>query len=208
MDAATRARIFEPFFTTKPVGQGTGLGLAVVHGIVTASGGRIAVDSTPGRGTRIDVLLPMREPPVAAPPVPAVPLAPEADGPAGSGQHILLADDDEVVGLTTEALLQRAGYRVTRVGSGLAAIETVRDHPGDFVLVITDYNMPGVSGLAVAEQLAAIAPGLPVLITSGYVTEELLEQARALGVHGVLLKEHSLERLTALVREAMRVQPA
>jgi CheY-like chemotaxis protein len=127
---------------------------------------------------------------------------------AGCGECILLADDDEVVGLTTEALLQRAGYRVTRVGSGLAAIETVREDPRAHALVITDYNMPGLSGLAVAEQIAALAPGLPVLITSGYVTEELLEQARSLGVRGVLLKEHSLERLTALVREALAGQAA
>ncbi len=210
MDAATRARIFEPFFTTKPVGQGTGLGLAVVHGIVTASGGRIAVDSAPGHGTRIDVLLPLQEAPAEAAPDPAPPAPAEDTGKAapGCGECILLADDDEVVGLTAEALLQRAGYRVTRVGSGLAAIETVREDPGAHALVITDYNMPGLSGLAVAEQIADIAPGLPLIITSGYVTEELLERARALGVRGVLLKEHSLERLAALVRETLAGQAA
>jgi PAS domain S-box-containing protein len=210
MDAATRARIFEPFFTTKPVGQGTGLGLAVVHGIVTASGGRIVVDSAPGRGTRIDVLLPLRDAPAAVSPEPppAAPSVAAGGEPAGCGECILLADDDEVVGLTTEALLQRAGYRVTRVGSGLAAIETVREDPRAHALLITDYNMPGLSGLAVAEQIAAIAPGLPVLITSGYVTEELLEQARALGVRGVLLKEHSLERLAALIRQTLAAQTA
>lgn len=213
MDAATRARIFEPFFTTKPVGQGTGLGLAVVHGIVTASGGRIAVDSAPGRGTRIDVLLPLRDAPAApvevSEPAPAGAAAPVRGASAsGGGASILLADDDEVVGLTTEALLRRAGYRVTRVGSGLAAVETVRENPDGHALLITDYNMPGLSGLAVAEQVAALAPGLPVLITSGYVTEELLERSRALGVRGVLLKEHSLERLTALVRETLAAQAA
>lgn len=221
MDAATRARIFEPFFTTKPVGQGTGLGLAVVHGIVTASGGRIVVDSAPGRGTRIDVLLPLRDPPAVpeAPPeavlAGAAAPAPGAHGNGGGngnggggGESILLADDDEVVGLTTEVLLQRAGYRVTRVGSGLAAVETVRDDPLGHALLITDYNMPGLSGLAVAESVAALAPGLPVLITSGYVTEELLDQARALGVRGVLLKEHSLEHLATLVRQTLAGQAA
>lgn len=210
MDAATRARMFEPFFTTKPVGQGTGLGMAVVHGIVTASGGRIVVDSAPGRGTRIDVLLPLRDAPAeaAADPAPASAAARSPSAVGGGGQRILLADDDEVVGLTTEALLQRAGYRVTRVGSGLAAIETVREDPRAHALVITDYNMPGLSGLAVAEQIRAIAPGLPVLITSGYVTEELLDQARALGVRGVLLKEHSLERLAALIGETLAAQAA
>ena len=201
MDEATRARIFEPFFTTKPVGQGTGLGLAVVHGIVTDSGGRTVVDSAPGRGTRVDVLLPLREAVAGAPQV-AAPAHAHAR-PAGRGEHILLADDDEVVGLTTEALLQRAGYRVTRVSSGLAAVEAVREARDSYALVITDYNMPGLSGLGVAEHLAAAAPGLPVLITSGYVTEELIARARALGVRAVMLKEHSLERMAALVRETL-----
>ena len=121
----------------------------------------------------------------------------------GRGEHVLLVDDDDVVGLTTEALLQRAGYRVTRVDNGLAAVEAVRDDPQGHDLVITDYNMPGLSGLAVAEQLAAIAPRLPVLITSGYVTEELLARAHGLGVRSVLLKEHSLERLAGAVGEAL-----
>ncbi|HNW61771.1 MAG TPA: PAS domain S-box protein [Piscinibacter sp.] len=200
MDEATRARIFEPFFTTKPVGQGTGLGLAVVHGIVAASGGSIAVHSQRGLGTRIDVHLPLRDASGSAPAV----AAPGADGAQrGRGEHVLLADDDEVVGLTLQALLERAGYRVTRVGSGVAAIDEVRLAPGGHDLVVTDFNMPGLSGLSVAEQLAEIAPGLPVIITSGYVTEELMERARGLGVRAVLLKEHSLERLARSVRESL-----
>jgi PAS domain S-box-containing protein len=199
MDEATRARIFEPFFTTKPVGQGTGLGLAVVHGIVVASGGRIEVDSAPGRGTRIDILLPLREPSGA----PGVRAGATHEPDRGHGEHVLLVDDDEVVGLTTEALLLRAGYRVTRLDNGLAAIESVREEPGRYALVVTDYNMQGLSGLAVAEQLAQIAPRLPVVITSGYVTEELLARAQALGVRDVLFKEHSLERLAAVVGEVL-----
>jgi PAS domain S-box-containing protein len=199
MDEATRARIFEPFFTTKPVGQGTGLGLAVVHGIVTASGGSIAVHSARGQGTRIDVHLPLRDEAAAAPA--AVPLAGATQ--RGQGEHVLLADDDDVVGLTLQALLERAGYQVTRVDSGMAAIDAVRLAPQGHDLVVTDFNMPGLSGLSVAEQLAGIAPGLPVIITSGYVTEELLEKAREIGVRAVLLKEHSLERLAREVHELL-----
>ncbi|WP_341887269.1 CHASE domain-containing protein [Variovorax sp. YR752] len=205
MDEATRSRIFEPFFTTKPVGQGTGLGLAVVHGIVTASGGRIVVDSAPGRGTRIDVFLPLRDAPAG---LPASPATAQREAHRGHGERVLLVDDDDVVGMTIEALLLRAGYQVTRVDSGLAAIETVRGAPQAHELVVTDYNMPGLSGLAVAEQLASIAPQLPVVITSGYVTEELLARAHALGVRGVLLKEHSLERLAGVVSDALAGGPA
>jgi signal transduction histidine kinase/CheY-like chemotaxis protein len=195
MDEATRARIFESFFTTKPVGQGKGLGLAVVHGNVAAGGGSFAVHSAPGLGTRIDVHLPLRDQTVGAPAA-----APTADGaPRGHGEHVLLADADDVVRLTLQALLGRAGYRVSRVGGGIAAIDAVRLAPRHHDLVGTDFNMPGLSGLSVAEQLAAIAPGLPVIITSGYVTEDLLESARLLGVRAVLLKEHSLERLTRMV---------
>ena len=201
MDEATRTRIFEPFFTTKPVGQGTGLGLAVVHGIVAASGGHIAVNSAPGLGTRIDVHLPLREAAGTAQAAAAAPAA--GTSLRGRGEHVLLADDDDVVGLTLQALLERAGYRVTRVDSGIAAIDAVRLAPRGHALVVTDFNMPGLSGLSVAEQIAAIAPGLPVVITSGYVTEELLDRAGALGVRAVLLKEHSLERLARVVHDLL-----
>ena len=142
---------------------------------VAASGGHIAVNSAPGLGTRIDVHLPLREAAGTAQAAAAAPAA--GTSLRGRGEHVLLADDDDVVGLTLQALLERAGYRVTRVDSGIAAIDAVRLAPRGHDLVVTDFNMPGLSGLSVAEQIAAIAPGLPVVITSGYVTEELLDRA-------------------------------
>ena len=195
MDDATRARIFEPFFTTKAVGQGTGLGLAVVHGIVSASGGRIEVQSRLGEGTRFDILLPLA-------PAQAAAANAEASMPAtgaGKGEQLLYVDDDEVVALTMGVLLQRAGYSVTCVHSAQQALDLVRAQPRGFELVVTDYNMPGMSGVALAEALALAAPGLPVVIASGYVTEALEAQAHAAGVRAVLFKEYAFERLVGIV---------
>ncbi len=107
----------------------------------------------------------------------------------------LLPPDYKVVGATS-------GFPFLVIAV-IAAIDAVRLAPGGHDLVVTDFNMPGLSGLSVAEQLAEIAPGLPVIITSGYVTEELMERARGLGVRAVLLKEHSLERLARSVRESL-----
>ncbi len=203
MDDATRLRVFEPFFTTKPVGQGTGLGLSVVHGIVTASGGSIAVESRPGAGTCFEVLLPLAGDCAALPIHSPAPL-PEG---RGHGEHVLYVDDDEVVAITVQALLETAGYRVTRLAAAPQALERVRAAPAAFDLVITDFNMPTMSGIALAQALQALAPTLPVVITSGYVTDELRERACQAGVRAVLLKEHSFEQLGGIVQAILsRVQ--
>ncbi len=203
MTEATRARIFEPFFTTKAVGQGTGLGLAVVHGIVNASGGTIEVQSRLGVDTRFDVLLPLA-------PADAVVAGGEEEiaGIAnGNGEQVLYVDDDEVVALTLSALLQRAGYRVTCVHRAQQALDLVRAQPCHFELVVTDYNMPEMSGIALAEALALVAPGLPVIISSGYVTEELKAQAHSVGVRAVLFKQYAFERLGGIVQAVLNGGP-
>jgi PAS domain S-box-containing protein len=195
MNEATRGRIFEPFFTTKAVGQGTGLGLAVVHGIVSASGGSIEVQSHMGEGTRFDILLPLAT-------AEAAPAGGEEAMPAsvhGRGEQVLYVDDDEVVALTMSALLQRAGYGVTCVHSAQQALDLVHGQPQRFALVVTDYNMPEMSGITLAEALALAVPGLPVVISSGYVTEALKTQAHAAGVRAVLFKEYAFERLGGIV---------
>jgi PAS domain S-box-containing protein len=195
MDEATRARIFDPFFTTKPVGQGTGLGLSVVHGIVLAHGGTIEVDTAPGRGTTFHVRLPAVAAGAPASPEPA---AHAVEAALGAGRHVLYVDDDEVMRLTVERLLARAGFRVTTVGDVEAAV--ARAQQGDDVdVVVTDYNMPGSSGLDAARRIAALRPGLPVVISTGYVTEELRAQAAVAGVHALLRKENTFEELPALL---------
>ncbi len=206
MSEATQARIFEPFFTTKAVGQGTGLGLAVVHGIVSASGGRIEVQSRLGEGTRVDILLPLVPAGAATAAVAARAAAMPATA-CGNGEQVLYVDDDEVVALTVSALLQRAGYAVTCVHSAQQALDLVRAQPRRFALVATDYNMPELSGVALAEALAQVAPELPVVISSGYVTEALKAQAEAAGVRAVLLKEDAFERLGGIVQAILGHRP-
>jgi PAS domain S-box-containing protein len=199
MDAATRARIFEPFFTTKPVGQGTGLGLSVVHGIVTAHAGGISVDSRPGDGSTFHLYLP------ACTPVVPLDARPPHDGEVrrGQGEHVLYVDDDETMVLVASRLLQRAGYRVSTQSNARAAIEFVREQPQAFDLIVTDFNMPDCTGLEVARAVAAIRPGLPVIISSGHLTEDLRSEASAIGVRSLLEKENTLVELCPLVAHVL-----
>ncbi len=210
MDAATQARIFEPFFTTKPSGEGTGLGLPVVQGIVAAHGGEIAIDSSPGQGTTVHVYLPLAEAPATAtaPEVTPPAAAPAAPSSAAAGQRVLYIDDDPVVALMVERLLSQAGYRAEVHDSGTQALQRLRSEPGAFDIVITDYNMPGLSGLDVAHELVDLCPGTPVYISSGYITEELLSKAQAAGVRGVLQKQNTLEDLLPMLQGRAVAQPA
>jgi signal transduction histidine kinase/ActR/RegA family two-component response regulator len=200
MDDKTRERIFEPFFTTKPVGQGTGLGLAVAHGIIEAHGGAITVESAIGKGSTFSAYLPLIDHetrPVPLEPVDATPVR-------GQGQHVLYIDDDEVMALMVQGLLQRLGYRATCVLDAREAIEIVTRDPTGIDLVVTDFNMPRCSGLDVVRELARISPGLPVAISSGYISEELRVSASELGVSGLMRKEHTLEEMGALVHAALQ----
>ena len=194
MDEATQARIFEPFFTTKGVGQGTGLGLSVVHGIVKAHSGAIEVRSQPGQGTRVTVYLPLS----AARPESAAPVA--AIGPVdGAGQRVLYVDDEASLVLLVERMLNRLGYLTTGCASAEAAIAAVRAAPQAFDLVVTDYNMPGHSGLDVAREVKRIRPDLAVVISSGYITDELRLAAQQIGVSQVVYKPNTVNELCSII---------
>lgn len=200
MDAQIQRRIFEPFFTTKATGKGTGLGLAVVHGIVQAHDASIAVDSAPGAGTVIRIYFPeAKRPAVAMLPVAADTMAPPQSAgqpsPQGRGKHVLYVDDEAALVMLITRVLQREGYRVSAhsdIGGALAAL---RAAPDDFDLVVTDYNMPGTSGLAVARAVRDIRPDLPVAMASGYLTSDLRVQAQEVGVRELIQKPYSVEAL-------------
>jgi PAS domain S-box-containing protein len=199
MDASTRERIFEPFFTTKPVGQGTGLGLSVAHGIVVAHHGAIAIDSEPGRGSTVHLYLPAVDPPAPA----RLPRSLSHTEAPGHGERVIYVDDDETMVLMVEHLLQRCGYQVLACHSARAALAAVRQQPASFDLVVTDFNMPESSGLDLARELAHVRPDLPVIISSGYITEEQRMQARAAGVRGLLDKQNTFEDLPGLARTVL-----
>ena len=199
MDPATRDRIFEPFFTTKPVGQGTGLGLSVAHGIMVAHHGAIEVDSQPCRGSTFHLYLPAVDAPAPA----AAPASSTGVASRGHGEHVMYVDDDETMVTMVEHMLIRAGYRVSAFQSALAAIAAVREQPQRFDFVMTDFNMPECSGLDVAQALANIRPGLPVAISSGYITAELRALAQEVGVRGLLEKENTFEELCGLIADIL-----
>jgi signal transduction histidine kinase/ActR/RegA family two-component response regulator len=202
MSEAQRARIFEPFYTTKGARGGTGLGLSVVYGIVSAHAGSIALDSQPGAGSTFHLYLPLIAEPApagAAEPPPSQ----AADTLAGQGQRIIYLDDDEVMGLMVERLLTRAGWRPSIHTSAQSALAAVRADPRGCDLLVTDFNMPELSGLEVCRQLAALRPGLPVLLISGYIFDELPEQARRAGVRALVRKQHVLEELVPAIAVAL-----
>ncbi len=195
----TKERIFEPFFTTKPRGLGTGLGLHMVHSIVSAHGGAISVESRPGQGSTFRVCLPAGTQAGAARASTPVQVSPR-----GHGEHVAYVDDDEVVRLMVERLLQRAGFEVTTFTLPQAFLSAIENAAACFDLLITDYSMPMMDGLELARQARQSCPGMPVILSSGFVSDELRALAAEAGVVDILNKENTFEELAMLVVRALQ----
>jgi len=175
-------KIFDPFFTTKPVGEGTGLGLATVYGIVKQSDGWISVDSKMGEGAAFRVFLPVYEPPAAAlePVAPVKPQRPAARDLSGAGRILFVEDEDAVRGVAAK-LLRARGYEVIEAASGEEALELAQEHAGTIDLMISDVVMPGMQGTDLLKQARQYLGDAPVMFISGYAEAEfsnLLEGER------------------------------
>ncbi|MBA4213518.1 MAG: hybrid sensor histidine kinase/response regulator [Polaromonas sp.] len=197
MDPPTLARIFEPFFTTKAIGSGTGLGLAVVHGILRDHQAVLRVRSAPGAGTMFTIWLPgMIESAVQSQVVPDTPAAMASSSAGGDpAAHVLYVDDDESMAFLVQRFLDRNGYRVTTCTSPDDALRCLRSAEDEFTLCITDYNMPGMSGLTLAKEIKTLRPHLPVAIASGYISDELRLLAPKAGIDELIYKPNSVEEL-------------
>ncbi|MDA8450784.1 ATP-binding protein [Acidovorax sp. NCPPB 3859] len=223
IDAATQLRIFEPFFTTKPVGQGTGLGLAVVHGVMRTHGGAVDVQSAPGEGSRFTLYFPAAEAeaaPAAAAPAgdaapaagaaasPAAPASPAAGAPDERQRHVMYVDDDQALVFLVQRLLRRRGYRVTGFTDPREAAVALGADPQAYDLVVTDYNMPGYCGVDLVREAKRIRADLPVALASGHVTAEIERDALAEGASALIHKPNDVDELCATVDRLVHGGPA
>ena len=190
-------RIFEPFFTTKKTGEGTGMGLAVVHGIVKSHGGTISVRSEPGKGSTFTILIPRA---VGTPE--AGKKEPREPYPKGT-ERVLFVDDEDIQVRAMSRLLEHLGYRVTGMTDSLAALETIRRDPRAFDLAILDQTMPNLSGAELAREALRLRPDLPIILCTGYSETIDEEQALAIGTRAFMLKPFSARDIAMAVRRVL-----
>jgi PAS domain S-box-containing protein len=190
------ARIFDPYFTTKEKGEGTGLGLSVVHGIIQTLKGSVQVDSHPDGGAIFHVFLPCtasEDEPTATPPISL---------PTGN-ERILLADDEDALAAMGKQMLEHLGYHVTVRTDSFDALDTFQSHPQDFDLVISDKTMPRMTGFELAERIKMIRPHIPIILCTGYSDEIEVERAAALGISRMVMKPLGMNELADAVRSAL-----
>ena len=198
MDAATQARIFEPFFSTKERGKGTGLGLAMVYGIIRNHDGRIFVESAPGKGSTFHIYLPATRTRVAA-----APPEPLLDTPFGH-ETILLIDDEKVILDVASRILKRLGYNVLTTSDGHEGLRLFAERRQEIALVILDMVMPKLGGREVFRRLKEIDPGVRVLLSSGYSADGDTQAILSEGVLGFVQKPYALNELAQAVKRAIK----
>ncbi|HEV8482834.1 MAG TPA: response regulator, partial [Blastocatellia bacterium] len=197
MDSYTQERIFEPFFTTKEPGQGTGLGLALVYGIVKDHDGAISVYSEPGNGTTFNIYFPVHETTARQPFISPIPI------PNGHGQRVLFVDDEEPLALLGKERLERLGYNVTAHTSSIEALEAFQNCPDQFDLVVTDYTMPRLNGADLAKYMLKARPDLPVIIVTGYSSTINSEMATSIGIRELLMKPTTAQAIGDAVHRTL-----
>jgi signal transduction histidine kinase/ActR/RegA family two-component response regulator len=189
--------IFDPFFTTKPKGEGTGLGLSLVHGIIKKLKGTITVISEVGKGTTFDIVIPV------APPNAETPQEDMAESFPNGNERIMLVDDEAQIAEAFSAMLNMLGYRVTIFTNSLQALEVLRNRTADFDLLITDHTMPNLTGIEIAEQVKEMKIKIPVILCSGYVNQELEESCHNAGIVVILRKPFGLPEIASSIRRAL-----
>ncbi len=202
LDEAIRDRVFEPFFSTKEPGSGTGLGLAVVYGIVRQGEGHVFVDSVSGKGTRFTLLVPLSSEPERA--APALPAQPQ---PGESGETVLLVEDEDLIREIVRDFLNRAGYTVLEARDGQQAIDDHADRIGDVDILVSDVVMPRMGGLRLAGELRKRVPDLPVVFMSGYSREHAeggRDQSPPDARSAFLLKPFTRDRLLTVLRKTLQ----
>jgi PAS domain S-box-containing protein len=196
MDKKTIDRIFEPYFTTKQVGEGTGMGLAVVHGIVKSHGGEISVYSEKGKGTTFHIFLPAAEEKSVPEPQPPAP----AGGVPRGNERVLVVDDNEQLVKMTTQMLEKLGYHVTGKTSGVAALETFANSPDQFDAIITDQTMPKMTGLQLSKKAKRIKPAIPVILCTGFSESVNKENFENQGADAFLMKPIVMNRIARTLR--------
>jgi len=190
-------RVFEPYFTTKEKGEGTGLGLSVVQGIVVTHGGAITAESNPGEGSTFHVYLPRTEQPEKTPET-------KTQKPLPTGiERILFVDDEPVLLEMVEQMLEKLGYEVVTEKGCVEALELFRKGPDRFDLVITDMTMPKMTGIELAGELLNIRPNIPIILCSGSIDQALKGKAQAAGIREFMAKPISMESIAQTVRKAL-----
>lgn len=196
MDSRTLERIFDPDFTTKPIGEGTGMGLAVVQGIVKGYGGVITVRSELGKGSHFHLFFPQCE-------VAEAEAMPAAEGlPEGHG-NILFVDDEEQIVHSSQQLLERLGYHVTGMANSLAALAAFRARPSRFDVVITDLTMPKLTGIELLKELRQIRPDIPVILCTGFSETATPEKICSLEVSAFLTKPVTSREIAQVLNKVL-----
>jgi nitrogen-specific signal transduction histidine kinase/ActR/RegA family two-component response regulator len=189
-----REKIFEPYFTTKEVGKGTGMGLAIIHGIAKSCKGFVSYDSVLGEGTVFHVYLPV----IAEPAVLEPPSSPR-DLTQFGHQRILFVDDEEILAEMGKVMLERLGYLVTVRRNSLDALNTFQNQPDRFDLIITDQTMPGMTGIDMARRMLQIRPGMPIILCTGYSSLISEDKAKAFGIKGFAMKPLAKKDIAVLI---------